>query len=383
MRGALVLALLLLAALEVPAAPPAPPSPAEQKIAWARQAIEKNPGDYRAYNQLAAALARRARETSDPGYYLKGEDALKESLRLQPDNFEARKLRLWLLLGRHEFGAALKEAQELSQLTNEDLEVYGFLTDANVELGNYAAAEEAAQWMLDLRPGNIPGLTRAAYLRELFGDLDGALELMQAAYQRTPATEREDRAWLLTQQAHLELLRDNPEQADALLGLALGFYPDYHYALAQQAKVRTAQGRHAEAVELLRRLCQSAPHAENYYLFAEALERAGEKEEADKTFALFERLARAEMDKADNANHELVYYYTDHAGRPAEALEIARKELARRRDVNTLDAYAWALAANGTLAEAQGAIQSALAVGVRDPRILGHAAAIGSRAEAR
>ena len=31
--------------------------------------------------------------------------------------------------------------------------------------------------MLDLRPGNLPGLTRAAYLRELFGDLDGSVEL--------------------------------------------------------------------------------------------------------------------------------------------------------------------------------------------------------------
>jgi len=382
MRGTLLVALLLLAALEVPAAPPVP-SPAEQKIAWAQQAIAKNPDDARAYNQLAAALARRARETSDPSYYLKGEDALKQSLHLQPDNFEARKLHVWLLLGRHEFAAALKEAGELSQLTNEDLEVYGFLTDANAELGNYAAAEEAAQWMLDLRPGNVPGLTRAAYLRELFGDLDGAIELMNAAHQRTPATEREDRAWLLTQQAHLELLRDNPQQADSLLKLALGLFPDYHYALAQQAKVRTAQGRHADAVELLRGLCQEAPHAENLYLLGEALERAGEKEEAARTFSRFEQLARAEMNNADNANHELVFYYTDHAGRPEDALEIARKEIARRRDVYTLDAYAWALAANGDLTEATETIQAALAVGVRDPRLLGHAAAIGSRAEAR
>ncbi|HXE75003.1 MAG TPA: hypothetical protein VNN18_05100 [Candidatus Xenobia bacterium] len=380
MRVVAAFALVLTLASTVSAASP---SPAEQKIAEARQAIEKNPGDYNAYNRLAAALARRARETSDPSYYLQGQEALKESLRLQPDNFEARKWRAWLLLGRHEFAAALKEARQLAQVTHEDLEVYGFLVDANVELGNYAAAEEAAQWMLDLRPGNVPGLTRAAYLRELFGDLDGALELMVAAYQRTPATEREDRAWLLTQQAHLELLRGNLERADSLLGLALGFFPDYHYALAQQAKVRSAQGRDAEAVESLRRLCRVAPHAENLYLLAHALERAGEKEEAARTFARFEQLARAEMDNADNANHELVFYYTDHAGKPAEALEVARKELARRRDVYTLDAYAWALHANGKLADAQQAIQSALAVGVRDPRILGHAEAIAARTAAR
>ena len=31
--------------------------------------------------------------------------------------------------------------------------------------------------MLDMRPGNVPGLTRAAYLRELFGDHERAVEL--------------------------------------------------------------------------------------------------------------------------------------------------------------------------------------------------------------
>ena len=64
--------------------------------------------------------------------------------------------------------------------------VYGFLVDAYAELGDYAEAEKAAQWMLDLRPGNVPGLTRAAYLRELFGDLDGRARADgRARYERT------------------------------------------------------------------------------------------------------------------------------------------------------------------------------------------------------
>jgi hypothetical protein len=59
--------------------------------------------------------------------------------------------------------------------------------------------------MLDIRPGNVPGLTRAAYLRELFGDVDGSIELMEMAYRQTPPNELEDRAWILTQLAHLRL----------------------------------------------------------------------------------------------------------------------------------------------------------------------------------
>ena len=77
--------------------------------------------------------------------------------------------------------APSRPARELNREVPDDSMVYGFLVDACVELGRYAEAEEACQWMLDLRPGNVPGLTRAAYLRELFGDLEGAA---RAARQR-------------------------------------------------------------------------------------------------------------------------------------------------------------------------------------------------------
>ncbi len=98
---------------------------------------------------------------------------------------------------------------------------YGFLTDANVELGNYKDAETACQRMLDLRTGNLPGITRAAYLRELFGDVDGSLELMNMAFQSTPPTQAEDGAWILTQMAHLDLTIGNLDQSEKLLHQAL------------------------------------------------------------------------------------------------------------------------------------------------------------------
>ncbi len=382
MRGWLIFMLLLALVPEVRGqVPPARLSPAEQRIAWAQQMIAQHPDSAPARNELAGALARRARETSDPKHYAEAEKALVESFRLAPDNFEARKLRVWLRLGRHEFATARTEAEDLNRLVPDDVQVYGLLVDANVELGDYAAAEKAAQWMLDLRPGNLAALTRGAYLRELFGDLDGALDFMRAAYQRTPAAEIEDRAWLLTQMGHLERLRGNLDAADSLLGLALELFPGYHYALAQQAQVRAAQGRHADAVALLRRHYEAAPHPENLFLLAEALEKAGEADEAARAFARFEEEALKEVHRADNANRELVFYYADHAGRPEEALWVAEHEVARRRDVFTRDAYAWALVANGRWDEARREIQSALAVGTRDSKILSHAALIAGRAD--
>jgi len=351
-------------------------SPAERGIVEARKAIEKKPTQYAGYNLLAMALSRRARETSDVNFYAQAEEALKKSFELAPHNLDGEKIRVWLLLGRHEFTAARDAALTLNKKVPDDVLIYGFLTDANAELGNYDEAEKAAQWMLDLRPGNLPGITRAAYLRELFGDLDGALELMGMAYQSTPPTEVEDRAWILTQMGHLQLSSGKTAAAESLLQEALAKFPGYHYALGNLAKARISQGRYDEAVGLLQQRYQAAPHAENLYDLAEALELVGRRDQAKKAFGEFETKSVQESVRADNSNRELIFYYADHAHQPAKALDVARQEFARRHDVYTLDAYAWALHVNGQNAEARKQIEAALSVGIRDAKVLRHAGEI-------
>src|SRR5947199_4752333 len=348
-------------------------SPAEQGMAAARRLIEKNPKNFEAYNALALALSRRARETSDVTFYAQAQDALGKSFEISPANFDGERTAVWLLLGRHEFPAALEKAKELNKKAPDDVMLYGFLTDANVEIGNYDDAEKAAQWMLDLRPGNLPGTTRAAYLRELFGDVDGALELMNMAYQSTPPSETEDRAWILTQMGHLLIISGKTDKAEKLLQQALALFPGYHYALGNLAKVRIQQKRYDQAVDLLQQRYKAAPPAENLYDLAEALEWAGRRDAAAKAFAEFETKSLLESVRADNSNRELIFYYADHAHQPAKALNVARQEYARRHDVYTLDAYAWALHVNGDDSEARRQIETALGVGIRDAKIFRHA----------
>jgi tetratricopeptide (TPR) repeat protein len=351
-------------------------SPAEQSMAVAKKLIDKNPKNYEAYNALALALSRRARETSDVKFYNEAEAALQKSFEISPGNFDGERIHVWLLLGKHEFAAALQEGTKLNKKMPDDVMIYGFLTDANVELGNYKEAEAACQRMLDLRTGNLPGMTRAAYLRELFGDVEGSLELMSMALQSTPPTQAEDGAWILTQMAHLNLSVGDLDKSEKLLRQALIMFPGYHYALGNLAKVRIQQKRYDEAVELLKQRYQAAPHAENIYDLAEALQLAGRTDEAKKAFAEFEQKSLLETDRADNSNHELIFYYADHANEPAKALEVAKHEIARRRDVFTLDAYAWALYLNGRYPEARKQVETALAVGIRNAKMYGHAGEI-------
>ena len=381
MKKIAVLLLTLMAALALVAQTTTLPadaalSPAERSMAQANRLIEKNPKNFEAYNALALALSRRARESSDVKFYAQAEETLNKSFEISPGNFDGERIRVWLLLGKHEFAAAREEARKLNKKMPDDVMVYGFLTDANIELGNYKEAENSAQLMLDLRPGNLPGLTRAAYLRELFGDLDGSVELMNMAYQSTPPSEAEDRAWILSQIGHLQLMSGKITDADNTLQQALALFPGYHYALGNLAKVRIEQKRYEDAVNLLLQRYDAAQHAENLYDLAEALELAGHPDQARKAFAEFETKSQLESVRADNSNRELIFYYADHAHQPAKALEVAKTEYARRHDVFTLDAYAWALHVNGRDTEARTQIAAALAIGISDVKMLRHAGEI-------
>ena len=86
----------------------------------------------------------------------------------------------------------------------------------------------------------------------------------------------------------------------------------------------------------------------------------GRKDEARQSYEEFETKALQESTAGDNANRELIFYYADHAGKPEKALDVARREYARRHDLFTRDAYAWALHVNGNDAEARAQLQRAL-----------------------
>jgi tetratricopeptide (TPR) repeat protein len=235
----------ILVVLLAPGAYAQPPlsvsTPAEQAIAWAEAAIKENPNRSQPYNDLALAYVRRVRETSDTNYYQQAQEAVQMSLQISPDNFEARKAEVMILLGHREFGKALELATALNKKTPDDVTVYGLVADAEIELGNYKDAERAAQWMLDMRPGNVPGLLRGARLRSLFGDAEGSMDFYNQAYQQTSPTQTEDLAWILTQMADLQDSLGNFGGAERLLRSALDKFPNYYLAVESLARVHRAE----------------------------------------------------------------------------------------------------------------------------------------------
>ncbi|MBV8438429.1 MAG: tetratricopeptide repeat protein [Silvibacterium sp.] len=354
-------------------------TPAEQQIAWSRSAIQAHPDKAQPYNDLAVAYIRRARETGDSDYLNQAEAALKESAKRVPGNFEGEKAHAMILLARDQFAKALQFSRMLNQKTPDDTLTYGFIADAATALGDYAEAERATQWMLDLREGNVPGLLRAARLRVIYGDTSGALDFYSQAYQQIPPTQTEDQAWTLTQMAEIQLSTGHLDEAESLLQSALQKFPGYYLTLGSYAGVETARHHYKRALDLLRQRDDSSISLSSRYVLASALECAGESAEAASTYKDFELKALKVTNEAANANRELVLYYLGRGNKPAEALHVAEHEVGKRHDVFTLDAYAWALCANGRYGEAKKQVDTILSVGIRDAAIFYHAGAIAER----
>ncbi len=135
------------------------PSPAELRIAGAQKVLQKQPNRYQTYNDLALAYIRRARETGDSSYFEQARLAIASSLQIEPKNFEAQQAQVNLLLVQHQYRPALEQARALNQRMPDAVMIWGYIAEAEAALGDYEQAEEAAQWMMNLRPGNVPSLS--------------------------------------------------------------------------------------------------------------------------------------------------------------------------------------------------------------------------------
>jgi len=291
-------------------------------------------------------------------------------LAVEPQSFEARKAHVRELLQHEDFRAALEQAKSINREWADDIGTYQLMAAAHIGLGNYAEAESALQWMLDLRLGKTDpeGWRLVALFREMTGDIDGALEAASEAYRRSGPGQTQTGRVLLQYVCHLYVASGKPMVAEKALTQTGG------PASESLAEVLFAKGKTEEAVATLRDLARSNPHPRYLYQIAEATKQSSD-------FERFASSARERMDRSDNANRELILYLSGPGKSAPEAVALCRREYDRRHDVHTADACAVALYAAGQADEARSLMEKTLAVGTRDAVILRHAAAMGLKVE--
>jgi tetratricopeptide (TPR) repeat protein len=344
----------------------------DRDITRAQEEARGTPHAKQALERLGYLYVARARVSNDPGDYKLAEMAAACLDSRYPGEASALLLRGHVLHQLHRFGEAEGIARALVARRDFVLD-YGLLGDVLMEQGRLAEARHAYQRMIDLKPF-YQSYTRAAHLRWLKGDLDGAIELMRLAVGSASPRDPESVAWAWTRLAMYQLQADRLTEAAAAADTALRLLPDYASALLARGRIFLAANRPSDALEMLRRAARLHPLPEYQWALADALRLQGLDPEASAVED--ELTARGAF--ADPRT--LALYLATRRSEPAKAMTLSEQELQTRADVFTLDAHAWALAASGRIDEAREEIGRAVAEGTEDGRLFLHAGVIHAAA---
>lgn len=335
--------------------------------------IEKSPESPAGYTTLAALFIKKARETGDFGLNAKAETAVKKALEIAPQDIQARKFQASLELTFHRFSEGLEMGKKLQQQFPSDPFVYGVLTDANVELGNYQEAVDAAQKMVDLKP-NSNAYARVAHLRSLYGDHEGAVEMFKTAARTADPQDKEAQSWCLSQVGDELWKNGKYAEAEKIYDEALSNFPNYHFALAGKGRARAAQNDFESAIHFLTEALDRVPNVETAILLGDIYTRQGDAERAKHQYELVEVIEQ--KIGVNNDQKRIAVLWADQNIKLDEALAITEREWDIRKDIFTADAHAWTLYKMGALNEAQVAINAAMNPKAGDARILYHAGMI-------
>jgi tetratricopeptide (TPR) repeat protein len=344
----------------------------DKEISRLQQQIRNGRNPQLGLEQLGWAFVTKARESFDPGFYKLAEQCARSIEKRNPQSQEAMLLLAHVLQNLHRFKESETLARRLVQQRGLSFD-YGLLGDALMEQGKLGDAVDAYQRMMNLKP-DLRAYARAAHIRWLKGDLEGAIEAMQLAVSAASPQDAESAAWVNTRLATYLFYAGEFNEAEQRCALALSLQNNYPPTLLLQGRILLGQSRFGEAVDALQNAVKLNPLPEYQWTLAEALRTADKENEASEVEAqLCQR-------GASNDPRTLALYLATRHEAPETALRLARAEFDSRSDVFTHDALAWSLAAAGNIPEALSEMQRALAEGTQDARLFFHAGIIASQA---
>ena len=343
--------------------------PIDQEIADQQALIVSGSSSQATFERLGWTFVKKARLSFDPGFYKLAEQCAACMEAQGSTRADMLLLRAHVLQSLHRFSEAEAAARKLVTLREFPFD-YGVLGDILLDQGNLREGAAAYQRMVDLRP-DLQSYARAAHVRWLTGDLNGAIELLNLATAAASPNDPEAAAWAFTRLALYQLQRGATRQALESCDAALTLQSDYAPALLARGRVLLAINRSADALVELQRAAKLNPLPEYQWALADALTIAGNREQAAEVES--QLTARSSEDP-----RTLSLYLATRKLDVARALELARQELTNRKDVFTHDALAWALAAAGRHSEALQHINQALSEGTSDSRLYFHAGVIAA-----
>jgi tetratricopeptide (TPR) repeat protein len=354
-----------------------PAATTAQKIEVLRAQVRQSPSDPKGYVDLGSAYLARYGETEDPAFYPKARQAFETALNLSPNDYSVLSGAAQLELSQHHFRRGLALAEQARRINPATVEIDGMITDAQIELGRYAAAADTLQRYVGRRP-ELGSYARISYFRELHGDLGGAVTAMRLAAAAS-GDRSADSVFATTLLGKLRADRGDYAAAEATFRRVLSLDPSNPDARLGLAGIEAGGGNTGAALDLYRAVQRDIAAPDHAILLGEAEQAAGHPAAAAQAYqearAAFER----EESVGINTTTERAVFEADH-GDPATAVAYGRRAWRLTPSVRAADAYSWALSTAGRHRAALRFSDHAMRLGSRDPAFLYHAGIVAFRA---
>ncbi len=339
--------------------------------------IAKNPKDYKSMIALVEDYIQEERITGDYAYYDKASlELLDKVLKNDSKNFDALLLKSVLLLSQHHFADALEIGKQAQVINPYNAFIYGVLDDANLELGHYDEAIKMADKMTSIRP-DLRSYARISYLREIFGDIPGAISAIKLAVSSGyPGLEQTEWARMIL--GHLYEIEGQVDSAQMTYERALSERPDYPFAYAGLGRIEKEKGNYAEAIKYF----EKAKSMILEYSFKDELTDLyrlnNQPAKGDSSAqAVIDELGGNLGDESQSihghyADKELAYaYLKTNPPDLDKALKHALTEYDRRPDnIDVCEAVAWVRYKRGEFTQADTLINKALRTHSKNPILL-------------
>ena len=335
-----------------------------------------NEEDIKSRLELAALFIQEARVTGNHMYYdVAAMKYVNEVLAKEPANFEGLIYQALIYLSQHHFAEGLAIAEKARVANPDNAFIYGILTDANVELGNYKKAIAEADKMVSIRP-DIRSYSRISYLREIHGDIPGAIEAMELAVD-AGAPGDESTEWCRVQLGRLFEYEGDLQKAEECYNNSIQNRKQYGYAFAGLGRLAANKKEYDKAIGYY---MQADTLVKDYVFREEMVDLYEESGHADKAKAIVQSLldemnketkaSTADENLGHYADRELALLYVK-AGDLDKALEHALLEYKRRpKNIDVNETIAWVYYKRREGEKAVKYLEEALKTGSKNPNLL-------------
>ena len=314
----------------------------QSKYQECKMNMANDPNDFDDYIKLAEVFMHEARVTGEHGHYYPSallvlNKVLEKEKKPTDIRFNALLYKASVMLSQHEFHEAKALSLEAMKINKYNAQLYGTLVDALVELGEYDDAVMMADKMVSLRP-DLRSYARISYLREIYGDMNGAIEAMtMAAEAGYPGLEQT--AWAKLTLGELYVKNKEFEKAALVFQQILEERENYPFAIAALGNLELEKKNYEGAEALLQKAANIIPEVGYYCDLAKVYKSTDRKAKFDETIEEILVMLQDDVDSGHNMNLEYADLYLNLVKNTDAAEKYALREYAKRPnniDVNKM-----------------------------------------------